>query len=190
MKKIFIAVMLAVFAVSSAHAVEGDSSPAPEGSGLWQRFTSRLAKTWESEEWDMYVPVYAWHNRLTYDRDKINKYNEHPWGAGIGRSMIDEDGDFHTLFVMGFMDSNDHFEPFGGYAFMKNYYLDEGKDWAVGLGFTLGVTARHEYSYIPIPAPLPLIGVQYKRLAVQAAYIPGPKNDGNVLFTWLRWHFD
>ena len=54
---------------------------------------------------------------------------------------------------------------------------------------TLGLTQRHEYSYIPIPVPLPLIGVGYRALNLQAAYVPGIKNDGNVLFVFTRFEF-
>ncbi|VDY33948.1 Lipid A palmitoyltransferase PagP precursor [Morganella morganii] len=53
----------------------------------------------------------------------------------------------------------------------------------------LGVTARDDYHYIPIPVPLPLASVEYNRLAIQATYIPGTYNNGNVLFMWARWQF-
>lgn len=171
-----------------AFAVEDAAST--ERPGPWTRFTTRLSKVWASDEWDAYFPFWAWHNRLTYDREHIDRYNEFPLGFGLGRSMTDEDGDFHTLFLMGFKDSNRNFQPIGGYAFMRNWPLDEAGDFSVGLGYTLALTARYEYSYVPFPAPLPLVGFQYKRLAVQATYVPGPRNDGNVLFAWIRWHFD
>jgi palmitoyl transferase len=150
----------------------------------------RIRETWHSGSCDLYVPLYSWHNRLMYDTDKVRKYNENPWGAGFGKSMVDEDGDWHALYAIGFADSNKHFQPMAGYAFIKNKYLDAARDFAIGLGFTIGITARHEYDYIPLPLPLPLFSVQYKRVAIQAAYVPGLYNDGNVLFTWVRLHFN
>lgn len=168
---------------------DGRADPTPAGS-IFARFTKRIIQTWESKEYDLYLPVYIWHNRLMYDSSQIKKYNEIPWGGGFGRSFLDEDGDSHSLYLMSFMDSNNYVQPIGGYAYIKNWYLDEQKDWSVGLGYTLSLTARHEYNYIPLPLPLPLFSVQYKQFAIQGTYIPSHYNDGNVLFTWLRWHFD
>ena len=48
------------------------------------------------------------------------------------------------------------------------------------------MTQRHEYSYIPVPLPLPIAAVTYRNFSLNATYVPGVKNDGNVLFTWLR----
>ncbi len=155
--------------------------------GVFQRFGERLKQVWNSSIYDFYLPAYTWHNRLMYDSNKIDNYNEHPWGAGLGRSFYDEDGDWHALYALGFMDSHSNFEPIVGYGFLKNWRLDEDGDWKVGVGYTLGITARREYDYIPLPLPLPLAGIEYKRFSVQAAYIPGLYNDGNVLFIWLRW---
>lgn len=157
--------------------------------GVFARFKQRLIDTWHSDQFDLYFPAYTWHNRLMYDSQRASKYNETPWGFGFGKSMYDEDGDLHSLFIMGFQDSHDRFEPYGGYAYLKNWHLDEAKDWSVGVGYVLGITAREQYNYIPFPLPLPIFGMQYKQVAVQATYIPGGYNDGNVLFTWLRLQF-
>ena len=144
---------------------------------------SNVIATWKEHSYDAYIPLYAWHNRLTYDREHLKKYNENPWGAGLGMSRFDEDGDWHSLYAMYFKDSNGYGETMFGYAFLKNKYWH---DFRFGYGFTIGATQRHEYSYIPVPLPLPLIGVGYGRVDLQAAYVPGIKNDGNVLFIWTR----
>ena len=154
--------------------------------------SQRIVQAWESDKYDFYLPVNTWHNRLMYDSPHRRErgYNEQPWGFGLGRYFLDEDLDSHGLYLLGFMDSNDKFQYMGGYNFVKNWYFDEKKDWSAGLGYTLGLTGRHEYDYIPIPLPLPVFSLRYKKLAVQAAYVPGLYNEGNVLFTWLRWHMD
>lgn len=162
---------------------------APASAGLaeyWQQLKSDVAKTWDSEEYDAYIPVYAWHNRLAYDQEHIDKYNENPWGFGIGKSRFDENGNWHGLYAMGFKDSNKHLETFFGYAFMKNWFVNCNPDFRVGIGYTLGITQRSEWYYIPVPAPLPLASIEYKRFALQAAYVPGVENDGNVLFIWTK----
>lgn len=155
--------------------------------GILQRFGQRVKQAALSDTYDLYIPINTWHNRLTYDQDKIDSYNEMPWGVGLGKSIKDEDGDLHALYGMGFADSHKQFQPMLGYAYIKNWY--PAKDLALGVGYTIGITARHEYDYIPIPLPLPLVSAEYKNLALQAAYIPGTYNNGNVLFTWLRWSF-
>lgn len=164
------------------------SAASRETSGVFNTVKNRLADIWNSETFDIYIPLRTWHNRLTYDR--VSKYNEEPWGVGLGRSLDDEDGDTHMLYAMGFKDSNYQFQPIAGYAFTKNWRFGENEDWVIGLGYTLSITARKEYDYIPLPLPLPIASIGYKRFSVQCTYIPGGRNDGNVLFTWLRLQFN
>ena len=176
----------------SKESVLDDVAPdvAPNDEGILQNFKKRLRQIWQSDSYDLYLPAYTWHNRLTYDKSHIRRYNEYPWGGGFGKSYKDEDGDRHYLFIMGFQDSHDMFQPYGGYAFMKNWGFGEKEDFTLGAGFVLGITARQDYGYAPLPLPLPIIGVQYKCVAVEATYIPGTKNNGNVLFTWIRYNLE
>lgn len=171
-------------------ATADDHDAARSEATWWQRFRTRTVETWNSPTWDVYLPFLTWHNRLTYDRSKIDNYNETPWGAGIGKSMYDEDGDWHALYAIGFQDSHNMFQPMAGYAFQKNWRLDKDGDWRLGVGLVSGITARQQYNYIPLPLILPMAGVEYKRLALQGVYIPGTRNNGNVLFCWLRWQLN
>ena len=145
-----------------------------------------ISRAWHEGGYDLYIPVWTWHNRLFYDKSHIEEYNEEPWGAGLGKSFYDEDGNWHAVYGMAFKDSNRYVQTIFGYAFQKNWFVNCNPDFRVGLGYTLSLTQRHEYNYIPVPLPLPLAGIEYKRFAVQMAYVPGIKNNGNVLFTWLR----
>lgn len=157
---------------------------------VWGRAKYNFSETWNSDSYDLYIPFYAWHNRLAYDSEHIKKYNEEAWGLGFGKYRYDEDGDWHGLFAIAFKDSNFYLETMFGYAYQKNWFVNCNRDFRVGLGFTVGLTQRHEYNYIPVPLPLPMAGIEYGRLALQAAYVPGIKNDGNVLFTWLRFRLN
>lgn len=139
--------------------------------------------------YDLYVPVYAWHNRLTYDKEHIDKYNENPWGAGFGISHYNSENTWSGVYGMAFKDSNSYVETYFGYARQWNWTAGQKDQWRAGIGYALGVTQRHEYSYIPVPLPLPLFGAGYENIDLQAVYIPGIKNDGNVLFTFTRFHF-
>lgn len=139
--------------------------------------------------YDVYVPVYAWHNRLTYDREHIDKYNENPWGAGLGISHYNSEHTWSGIYAMAFKDSNSYVETYFGYARQWNWTAGESDQWRAGVGYTLGLTQRHEYAYIPVPLPLPMVGVGYRQFDLQAVYVPGVKNDGNVLFAFTRFHF-
>lgn len=156
---------------------------AAEQKSLMEKFKSNVVQTYHSGKYDFYAPLYAWHNRLTYDQKHIDRYNENPWGAGFGFSRYDEDGDWHGLYALGFKDSNNYLETMFGYAFLKNIHSG---CFRAGAGFTLGLTQRHEYGYIPVPLPLPMVGIGWRYLDIQAAYVPGVKNDGNVLFVWAK----
>lgn len=157
----------------------------------YNSFTESVADTWNtSKDQDLYVPVLTWHNRLTYDQEHIDKYNEKPWGLGAGVSKYDEYGNWNGLYIMAFKDSFNKWEPIGGYGWEKIWRpFDANKDIKFGLGYTAFITMRDNWSYIPIPAALPLASIGYKDFNFQATYIPGTHNNGNVLFGWLRFTY-
>ncbi|OAT54877.1 lipid IV(A) palmitoyltransferase PagP [Providencia heimbachae] len=170
----------------------GLSSPAlaeEKSVGLWDKFTNNVSTTWDSDKYELYIPTFTWHNRFTYDKEKTDSYNEQPWGIGFGKYRFDEDNDWHSLYAMVFKDSHNKFEPIVGYGFQKMWVPGDLDGFRMGAGFTLSITARDDYNYIPIPVPLPLVSIEYDRLSLQATYIPGTYNNGNVLFAWLRWQW-
>ncbi|MDR1694270.1 MAG: lipid IV(A) palmitoyltransferase PagP [Lactobacillaceae bacterium] len=171
---------------SSSNADAGDYSL----SSLWGKFKHNTSETWKNPDgYDVFVPFTMWHNRLTYDKEHLEKYNEEPWGIGFGMTRYDEDGDSHSLFAVGFKDSNFYAQTIAGYAYQKNWYFDNAENWLAGAGFILSLTQRHEYSYIPVPLPLPAFSLGHKNFMVQMAYVPGIKNDGNVAFFWTKIEF-
>lgn len=170
-----------------APASATSTGPVTSASTLSARLADTVERTWRSDRYELYVPLHTWHNRRTYDADKIAEYNENPWGLGLGKYRYDEDGNWHALYAMAFLDSHNKVEPIAGYGYAKIWR--PAQDWRLGLGFTAGVTMRQDYHYYPIPLVLPLLSVEYKRLAIQTTYVPGGRNNGNVLFTWARWQF-
>lgn len=158
-----------------------------------QSFTKSVKSTFcnilKSKDYSLLIPVNTWHNRLTYDKEKIDSYNERPWGLGFSKDYIDANNNRHSLFFMKFQDSHNRTEPFFGYAYTARWALNKKRDFFLLAGGTLGITAREEYDYIPFPAPLPIFGLEYKNFVLENTYIPGGKNNGNVLFTWIRWKF-
>ncbi|KHN53099.1 lipid IV(A) palmitoyltransferase PagP [Pectobacterium fontis] len=176
-------VNLAPIAVAS-----NDPASDKQSESWWQRSKNNLSTTWNSpQSHDIYIPAITWHNRWTYDKEKTDKYNEKPWGAGYGVSRLDKDGDWHGLYIMAFKDSFNKWEPIGGYGYEKRWRPTSDQDFQLGLGFTAGVTMRDNWNYIPIPVLLPLASISYGQLSFQATYIPGTYNNGNVFFAWFRW---
>ncbi|MBV6820823.1 lipid IV(A) palmitoyltransferase PagP [Rahnella sp. PD12R] len=182
-----------VFAASNGtHPVSDAGAPQKESifPGLWSDFKDKVSTTWnDSDSQDLYLPVITWHNRLTYDKEKTDKYNERPWGGGYGISRYDDKGNWNGIYFMAFKDSHNKWEPIGGYGWEKIWTPAQDKDFRLGLGYTAAVTARDDYKYIPIPIVLPLASIGYNKLTFQATYIPGTYNNGNVFFAWLRYQF-
>ncbi|MBZ0058954.1 lipid IV(A) palmitoyltransferase PagP [Leclercia sp. LTM14] len=149
-----------------------------------------MVETWEEpQHYDLYVPAITWHARFAYDKEKTDRYNERPWGAGFGQSRWDEKGNWHGLYAMAFKDSYNKWEPIAGYGWEKTWRPLADDNFHVGLGFTAAVTARDNWNYIPIPLALPLASIGYGPATFQMTYIPGTYNNGNVYFAWMRFQF-
>ena len=157
----------------------------PASESTWSHVKDTLSQTWDAKDYELYVPISTWHNRSYYSSEKIDQYNEHPWGLGIGKYRYDNDGDWHSLYVMAFSDSHKDIQPVAGYGFQKMWR--PGENIRLGAGYTLGLTIRDDLHYLPIPVVAPLASVEYKQLALQSTYIFGGEGNGNILFTWLRW---
>lgn len=180
MKQFYITAVMAVCLLqASAYADE-----APE-KGVWDRAKNSIIQTWDAADYELFIPVNTWHNRNYYSSEKIDSYNEKPWGLGIGKYRFDEDGDWHSLYIMAFSDSHKDIEPVAGYGFQKMWR--PGDELRLGLGYTAGLTLRNDLNYLPIPVIAPTASIEYKQLAVQSTYIFGGEGNGNILFTWLRW---
>ncbi len=110
-------------------------------------------------------------------------------GQGFGVSRWDEKGNWHGLYLMAFKDSFNKWEPIGGYGWEKTWRPLTDQNFHLGLGYTLGVTARDNWNYIPIPVILPLASIGYGPATFQMTYIPGTYNNGNVYFAWARFQF-
>ena len=149
---------------------------------------TELSQTWQSQDVELYVPINTWHNRNFYESEDIDNFNERPWGIGAGKYRYDENGDWHGIYAMAFLDSHSEIEPIVGYGFQKVWRVSEYV--RLGLGYTLGVTVRQDFDYVPIPLLLPLFSVKYKQVALQSTYVPGGYGHGNILFSWLRWELN
>lgn len=148
------------------------------------RLKNHLVEIWQkSDQLDLYVPLVTYHNRSMYSKEKIDSFNERPWGLGIGKSYRDANGNWDGFYVMSFKDSHNDWEPIAGYGHVKNL-VGKADSFNAGVGVTAGVTARSDYQYKPLPVLLPIAAVGYDTVTVNATYVPGGKGNGNVLFMW------
>ena len=185
MKRLLFVFILMCAAVTWA----GDEETAARKEPSWFcRLVCNIKTTWRDGKLEGDLPVNTWHNRWVYDHEKVHSYNERPWGIGIGKYRLDKDGDRHRLVAMVFQDSHNKPEP--TFAYSWQYLFRKDKTVRPSLGFMGGITFRDDYNWLPIPAVLPVVGVDIGNFSIENTYIPGlGGNNGNVLFTWLTWRF-
>lgn len=153
----------------------------------WDNKKIDLKETWyQSDKIDLYFPSITWHARFAYNKEKAENYNEKPDGFGLGKSRFDENGNWHGFYIMAFKDSYSYIEPIAGYGYENIWRPFADDKFRLGLGYTAGLTARHNWNYIPIPLVLPLASIGYGPATFQMTYIPGTYNNGNVYFAWFR----
>jgi len=179
-KRLYIAAALAaLLSPPTSHADETMAN------STYTYIKDSLSQTWAADDYELFIPVNVWHNRNYYSSEKIDSYNEQPWGLGIGKYRYDSDGDWHSLYIMAFSDSHSDTEPVAGYAFQKMWRPND--EFRLGAGYTAGLTLRKDFNYLPLPVLAPVASIEYKQLALQSTYIFGGQGNGNILFTWLRW---
>ncbi|WP_369406929.1 hypothetical protein [Arsenophonus endosymbiont of Aleurodicus floccissimus] len=102
-------------------AISNSSNPIDTKSNkpfsLSEKFTYNINKTWNSHQYEIYLPFLIYHNRLTYDNKKISGYNKTPWGFGIGKYRFDQNKNWHSIYAMAFTDSHNKVQPIVGYGF-------------------------------------------------------------------------
>lgn len=187
MKKIISGVLI-LFSLNVFSAPEVEQNTCSHWISFLKPVCQRLHQIWTEGNNDLYISGYAWHNRYTYSREKINSYNEAAWGGGLGKGLFDEKGNWHGLFALAFLDSHSDWEPAAGYAYLKVANLN--KDLKAGLGYSILVTARSDINnYMPFPGILPWTSIFYKKATIAATYIPGSNKNGNVLYILGKYTF-
>lgn len=146
----------------------------------------RLHQIWTEGQVDYFAALYSWHNRYFYSPERVKKYNELAIGTGLGKSLLDEQGNLHGLYAFAFLDSHTKMEPIAGYGYLKTFGLNESI--RPGLGFTAFLTARPDIlKGNPFPGALPLASISIKKFTLFATYIPGHQDVGNVLFIFAKY---
>ena len=191
--------LVVFFAVFSRSAYAGEIKEAAATSSgtattseqsVWYRTAWQHAEdTWRHGGWELYVPVYTFHLPFAYTPTLLRSYNDYPAGAGIGRGHYNASGNWEGIYAMEFADSHGHPEYHAGYGWIPTWrpFTENSR---IGVGLTGFIMARSDIRrYTPFPGVLPLGSIGYRIVDIQAAYVPGGKNDGNVMLFWAKWSF-
>lgn len=108
-------------------------------------------------------PNWAWDNRA--------EQNAYPFGFGIARMHVDDHNNERMFFGVTFVDSNYRPEPMFGYQWVKRFPIGDS-GFHLGAGYLVGITARADYLWAPVPLPLPVAKIGFENLGFYMAYIP------------------
>lgn len=146
-------------------------------------YKETLLTTWEKGRLEVIVPAHTWHNRAHYSKRQIDDWNEDPWGLGLAKTYVNEHGNRQRLLALTFQDSHNKPEPTFGYSWQAVWRAD--RTFRPTLGFVAGFTMRDELYYIPVPAAIPIVGLDIGPLSLEASYI----FFADIAFAWVTWRF-
>lgn len=179
--------LLATLLTVAADARAADD--AAESQPWYERAAQRISNTWNEGEPELYVPLHIHHVRSAYSQEKIDSFNESPWGLGIGKGTYDEDGDWHGLYMIEFKDSHYKPEYLAGYGYTA-FWPVHGQLKA-GVGYLAFLTTRSDIGhYTPFPLAVPTAAVEYaQKYSFNLLFVPGGRNNGNVFIFWGKVRF-
>lgn len=105
-----------------------------------------------------------------WDYDNYKEENALPFGGGVLRTVIDDKGNERSMFMLTFADSHYYPEPTLGYSWLARWPVSQ--NYHVGAGYLLGFTFREDYSWLPIPMPLPVVKAGTDDVGLYMTYIP------------------
>lgn len=185
-------VIASVFTLAAAQATNdpavGTSANMPSSPWYATAWT-HVQETWRQGDVEAYVPFLSYHLPFAYTAQQRAEYNEYPAGFGLGKGRYNKSGNWEGMYAMGFRDSHGDPSYMLGYGWIPTWNIGKSEVKA-GVGLTGFLMSRKDYfGGIPFPGVLPIASIGYKNLTAQAAYIPGGKGYGNVLFMWGKWTF-
>ena len=179
-----VAFLLMVFGWSPLLQAESDEH-------WYQTMSKHVADTWTEGNFELYLPLKTYHLPFAYTNEQRENFTENPLGLGIGKGHFNSNGNYEGVAAMIFQDSHAKPEYVVGYYWIPTW--DFKYDIKMGAGMMGFVSARSDFGhYIPFPGVLPVGIVSYKKLSLQATFIPEIKHvvSGNVIFVVAKWSFD
>ena len=166
-----------------------------ECSDLWdwlQKGCRRIADTWDDGKDEILFSGYSYHIPATWTAERRAELNAEAWGGGYGRTVEEPNGDTHTVFYLGFLDSHRNWESNLGYSWST--FWGPRDNVQMGLGYTAMIVQRPDIvSGVPFPVLLPLLTFRYKQANLVMTYIPtlgGGVNHGSTLYLFGRYTLD
>ncbi len=178
MKKLWIIILIISCLSLSVPAMAAEEEPS-----LYQSIKEHLATIWNSDRYELLVPINTFHNPMSYSAEKRKHYNNRPWGVGIAKYIQPQPDRRYALAAMTFQDSFNKPEPSFFYSWQMLWPHD--KDFRLGFGLMGGITFRENYHWIPIPGIVPTLSFEFKSFSIDTLYVPG----FDVALTWLTWRF-
>lgn len=167
------------------------AAPTPKR-GFVAKITNRLKEIYKDGQEVVYFSGFAYHDRNTYTRDKLNQLNEEAWGFGYGRERINESGNYESINAIAFLDS--HRDPSYTLAYFWQKLFRVSGSTTLGAGFSAGLTSRSDIlNHIPVPFAFPAFSVNVGKYSLMSIFIPklnGGINHGAVLFLFLKIPID
>ena len=149
----------------------------------------RAKDAFHGGRYDGYVSGYIWHAPWAYGYDRRHhELNDIAWGGGFGRSVVDADGDTHSVFAIAAQDS--HFKPqyLAGYLW-TTYWPLAGRVQG-GLGYSVALFSRSDIGgYIPIPGVAPAAALRWGNAELLGVFVPRVGHAGNVGYVVTRFGF-
>ena len=173
-------------------AVECEGDPQSSELSFLDRACSRIVDTWNRGKHEIVLSGFAWHLPFTWTAERRAELNQNAWGIGYGRTVEEVNGNTHTVFGFGFLDSHKNAELQVGYAWSTYWGPRDGLQ--PGLGWTAMIVQRPDIvNGIPFPAVLPLFSLRYGQATLVTTYIPtigGGVNHGSILYIFGRVTLD
>jgi palmitoyl transferase len=161
--------------------------------GLWAKTRTHVVDIAEQGRWDLYLSGYAYHLRRSYSDTSLQKLNEKAWGAGIGKTLRNADGNDESLYFMGLRDSRRHAQWMAGYAYQWVHGFGSGQGLEAGIGVTAALVKRQGmFGGMPFPSLLPVASIGTRNVKLMATFIPHVairNNKGNVVLLFARFEF-
>ena len=181
-------------ALLTAACLQPDAASAQSAgvSTWWQQAKDKLVTIYRRGDLEGYLAGYSYHGRHTYSERQLDELNENTWGAGIGTSIRNENGNLETIFFLGIEDSRYQPQLMAGYAYQWIWpVVQSGGE--IGVGISPMLVSRPDYfGGFPFPVILPIASVGSKTTKLFFSYVPRlskNKGNGDVLFTFIGLQF-
>jgi palmitoyl transferase len=129
-----------------------------------------VRRVWKDGTYDLYLSGYYVHLPYKFDAYERSEFNDLALGGGYGRTLTDEKDNQRMLFGMIVQDSYRKPMYLAGYGWLARWKV--AGDMRLGAGYTITIISNSKAtSYIPFPAPTPLVSVGTDKVAIYGTYI-------------------